>query len=137
MFHYQASPDSQKLLVNPAEKAPSLPTHPTELDLFRTTVCKEVSLQGHSTVSHLPILIRGLIYGFKSLLRGSLSSISATVQLPAERKAHPRGARTNTACVPMWPDSYLSEQMNRLEDSGRKKGGEKALPPEENKATNG
>lgn len=136
MFHYQASRDSQKLLVNPAEKAPSLPTHPTELDLFRTTVCKEVSLQGHSTVSHLPI-IRGLIYGFNSLLRGSLFSISVTVQLPAERKTHPRGARPNTACVPMWLDSYLSEQMNRLEDSGREKGGEKALIPEENKATNG
>lgn len=93
MFHHQASPNSQKLRINPAKKASALPPQPTELDLFHTIVCNEVSLQWYSIVSHLPIIISGLIYSLNSLLRGSLFSISAIVKLPAERKTHPRGTR--------------------------------------------
>lgn len=97
MCHDQASSDSQKLLINPAKKVSSLPVHPAELDLFRTTVRNEVSLQYYSIVSHLPIVISGLIYSLNSLLHGSLFSISAIVKLPAERKTHPRGTHTTLA----------------------------------------
>lgn len=97
MCHDQASSDSQKLLINPAKKVSSLPVHPTELDLFRTTVRNEVSLQWYSVVSHLPIIISSLIYSLNSLSHGSLFSISAIVRLPAERKTHPRGTHTTLA----------------------------------------